>query len=202
MEYLKSGKFTPGASRKQCKRIENLSEHCVLIKDEIWYMEDPEKPNQRITKKKELIQDADLLGHFAAHETYLRLKEKYYWKKMIKEFKRIIRNCIQCRRYQLPQASPITAIFDRIAIDLVFGFRTTNKGLKGIPVITEYLSKFQDAIPIKTKTAEETEEHLLKYMCTFGAPKIILSDMGREFLKKITDLLLKRNGVERRITSA
>jgi hypothetical protein len=69
-------------------------------------------------------------------------------------------------------------------------------------VITEYLTKYPYAVPIKTKSAVEIAEHLLQYICLFGPPKVLLSDQGTEFLNKVVDELLKTSGVEHKVTSA
>ena len=39
----------------------------------------------------------------------------------------------------------------------------------------------------KSKNGEEKAAHLLYYMSIFGPPKIILTDQGKEFYKKIVD---------------
>ena len=51
-------------------------------------------------------------------------------------------------------ALPIRGSSDRIGIDLAFGLQVTTNGYKGILVITEYLTKFPYAVPIRSKTAD------------------------------------------------
>lgn len=69
-------------------------------------------------------------------------------------------------------------------------------------VITEYLSKFPYAIPIKSKTAEEIASGLFDYISLFGPPYEILSDQGKEFLNSVVESMLKMTGIEHRVTSA
>ncbi len=78
---------------------------------------------------------------------------------------------------------------DRIGIDLVGGLPDTPSGYKGILVITDALSKYPFAVPIRTKTAQEIAEKLFTYISLFGPPKIILSDQGTEFLNKTFKVL-------------
>jgi transposase InsO family protein len=99
------------------------------------------------------------------------------------------------------QALPVKGIFDRIGIDLVLGLPLTVDGYKGILVITEYLSKFPYAVPIRSKTADEIAEKLWAYISIFGPAKEIISDNGSEFINKVIDRLLAFSGIERRITS-
>ena len=85
---------------------------------------------------------------------------------------------------------------------VVTGLPTTTEGFNGLLVITEYLTKYPYAVPIKSKTADEIAEKLLVYISLFGPPKTILSDQGTEFNNAVVAKLVKATGVERRITSA
>jgi transposase InsO family protein len=69
-------------------------------------------------------------------------------------------------------------------------------------VITEYLSKFAYAVPIKSKTAKEIARHLWHYFCLVGPCAILSSDMGSEFLNSTIDEMLVLMGTERRHTSS
>lgn len=162
-----------------------------------------------IAERKDIIIKSHLLGHFQVYSTYQRLKEKYFWPKMIQDIERIIGNCDQCKRnqksivYNHPaNALEITRIFDRVGIDLILGLPETEEGFNGIMVITEYLSKYPLAKPIKSKNAEEIALILFEYICLFGPHKIVLSDQGTEFNNKLIDALLNLSGSERRVTSA
>ena len=50
-------------------------------------------------------------------------------------------------------AIPINDVMERVGIDLVLGLPLTDDGYNGVLVITEYLSKFAYAVPIKSKSA-------------------------------------------------
>ena len=127
---------------------------------------------------------------------------------MIKDIKKVIATCHTCIRHQ-PRAPiihsaialEVNGIFERVGIDLVGGVPTTTEGYTGILVITEYLTKYPYAVPIRTKTAEEIARELFIYISLFGPPKELLSDQGREFLNRIVDQLAKVCGAERRVTS-
>ncbi len=68
-------------------------------------------------------------------------------------------------------------------------------------VITEYLTKYPYAEPIRSKSAIATAEKLWQYITIFGPPKEILSEQDAEFLNEIMKNLTKNIGVEHRITS-
>ena len=121
----------------------------------------------------------------------------------------VLKSCETCARNQKEGelnhpaiALKVNGIFDRVGIDLVFGLPETPEGFVGVMVITDSLSKYPWAKPIKSKTAEEIAQVLKEYICIFGPPKIILSDCGREFNNEIIDTMLKNLGVVHRVTSS
>ena len=123
---------------------------------------------------------------------YNSLSQTYFWPKMREDIEHVINQCTTCLRNKKPRilehpamAIEPTGIFDRIGIDLVFGLPETNENYRGILVITEYVSKYPYAVPIRSKTAEEVAQHLFQYISIFGPPKILQSDQGTEFNNKL-----------------
>lgn len=56
--------------------------------------------------------------------------------------------------------------------------------------------------PLKTKSASEVGDIFWKYICLFGPSKIVISDMGTEFLNKVFEHIAKKAGIELRVTSS
>jgi len=180
--YLKNGKMKPGLSRKQVNRIKKLTENMVYdneteviyyVKKTGEYVEIPPKE-----KRKELVKIAHEFGHFQCDTTLARLKESYFWFKMMDDVKKGIQACVVCKENQLvgkldhpAKCLKISGIFDRIGIDLVLGFPITKEGFIGLLVIVEFFTKFRYAVPIKSKTALEIAEHLWKFFCLLGNVK-------------------------------
>jgi len=54
-----------------------------------------------------------------------------------------------------------------------------------IMVYQEHLTKFARLRALKLKMAEEVATNILDIFCIFGAPVILQSDNGREFVNKI-----------------
>ena len=187
MQFLTYGRHLEGSSKKRIKRIQKLAEHYKLAKDILWYRCDVSSPsfNLQVPPKElrnHIVAKAHLFGHFGKTSTFNYLKDKYYWPKMIDDVKQITNKCEVCLRnnhskiMQHPAiAIPVNEIFQRIGIDLVLGLPETEDGFKGILVVTEYLTKFPYAVPIKSKTSEEIASHLMVYISIFGPPKEILS---------------------------
>ncbi|CAF1103419.1 unnamed protein product [Brachionus calyciflorus] len=212
LHFLRYGKYPNGISKKTIKPIKCKVDNFKLENEILYYRKDinskfliwPKKAERR-----ELITKAHLFGHFQAASTYDKLKENNFWKNMINDVINVVRECITCQRHQKckilnhpAQALKVDGIFARIGIDLVFGLPVTEEGYKGIMVITEYLSKFPYAEPIKSKSREEIVQILWRYISLFGPTKIVLSDQGIEFNNKLVDGLIRWVGAEHKITSA
>ena len=213
LKFVMTGLHAKGLGIKQVRRIEKaapsycMQDQKILYRkaddSDIWLVVPP--PSER----KQLIEKEHLLGHFRTHTTYSRLRERYYWFKMIEDVEKFVANCGECRRnhvaptvHHSAKAIPVHRIFDQIGIDLVLGLPETADGNIGIVVITEYLTKFPFVRPIKSKSALEIAKHLWDYISLFGPPKSILSDQGTEFNNAVVDKLLKLSGIEHKVTSA
>ena len=88
-----------------------------------------------------------------------------------------------------------------MGIVLVFGLPGTVNEYNGSLLIKEYLNKYPYAVPIRSKTAIETAEKRFHYISMLRAPKEVLSDQGKELLKKVVYELSKICGIERKVTA-
>ena len=213
LHFLRHRRHIDGASKKQVRRVERLATQYVLENNTLFYRKEGEGGETHLAVPKMqdrmgIVKRAHLLGHFQEESTINRLKEKYFWPRMANDVAACIKNCLACIRSREGQtlehparSLQVSGIFDRIGIDCVFGFPIDEEGHCGVLVLTEYLSKYPMAFPLKSKTAEEIAKHLWKFISIFGPPKEILSDQGREFVNQVIDELLKRTGIERRVTS-
>jgi hypothetical protein len=191
--FMMYKKHKNGSSKTQVKRIEKQAQHFKLVDDRLFYRKDTDDdfyaldyPKQSL--RNSIAMDAHIIGHFQAQTTYDRLKDKYYWKNMMRTIKDVIDACAVCIRHQKKLcihqkafAILIKALFERIGIDLV-KLPKTKSGYNGAMVITEYLTKYAYEVPFRTKTAEEISRKLWVYISMFSPPKIMVGDKGTEFV--------------------
>jgi hypothetical protein len=213
LHFLQHGKHHNGLGKRHVKRISTVATHLKWEDDQLWYRKDVDDDNYLrvpgLEERLTLTTKAHLLGHFKQESTLKRLQERYYWPGMVKMVDSVIAQCTPCIRHQAPELKQhpaksltVSGIFDRIGIDLVLGLPECPRGYKGILVITEYLSKFPMAYPVKTKQASEVAQHLFDYISLFGPPKVILSDQGTEFVNETVNKLSELTGIERKVTSS
>ena len=101
LHYILYKKHKAGTSAKVVKRVlrdaqkYNYDGKTICLKRGKVDLKIPEKEDRN-----DIIINAHLLGHFQAQSTYDRLKEKFYWKNMIKDIKKVIATCHTCIRHQ------------------------------------------------------------------------------------------------------
>src|SRR5215471_7296821 len=72
-----------------------------------------------------LFHDHQISAHFGIQTTYEKIKERYYWKGMLKDIETYIKSCDQCQRRGRPRTKhelhpiPVKEPFYQIGIDLV-----------------------------------------------------------------------------------
>ena len=70
-------------------------------------------------------------------------------------------------------------------MDLIGPFPPTPRGSKFVLTMTDYFSKYVEAIPLPNKSAESVAKGIHKVYCRHGAPISIITDQGSEFTNKV-----------------
>ena len=97
----------------------------------------------------------------------------------------------------------VGVIRGRWHIDLAGPLPETVNGNRYILLAVEAFSGFPMAIPLKTKTAEETAQALVTHVFSiFGSPSQILSDQGGNFDADLMKEVLKIYGIYKSRTAA
>jgi hypothetical protein len=188
------------------KNINQQKEYC--IKDGMLYYNQSTKW-LRIIRKHEfeaimyLFHDHELSAHFATQVTYEKIREKYYWKGMLKDIETYVKSCDQCQRRGKPQGKhelhPIKVKypFYQIGIDIVGPLPRTEKGNKYIVVAMDYFTKWPEAKPIKEATAKEVSTFIFEdIICRHGCPQRILTDRGSHFNNQLVKILTEKFNIK------
>jgi len=77
-----------------------------------------------------------------------------------------------------------------VGMDLIGPFQPTADGHKFVLTMTDYFSKYVEAVPIPDKTAISVAQGIYKVYCRQGAPVSIICDQGKEFVNQICCTLL------------
>jgi len=163
----------------------------LLMHDERLVMPDTEH------LRTELIREAhDHLptAHPGPDKTYRLLRTRYYWRGMLADIIRYVRNCHPCRRSHIPRDKtpgwlhPLQ-IPDRPWQHLTMDYKSFPKDSHGhdsVFVIMDRLSKEATSIPCrKTDTSEDLARLFIPYVWRYTSfPDSIVSDRGPQFVSK------------------
>ncbi|CAF3273316.1 unnamed protein product [Rotaria socialis] len=130
------------------------------------------------------------VGHHGRDKTWEEVKCQYsctpYDAVMI-----FIKLCDACSNRQIfpkpPVGKPIISVsyLTRIQMDLIDMRSRPDGKFKWILHVKDHFTKFSWAYPLETKEAEPVAEKLLQQFYAFGAPHILQSDNGKEFVARI-----------------
>ena len=216
-EYKEHVDFLNGVTKiknkEYLKIIEKRSKE-LEIEDGILYKKTKKNQKVRIPTKQEIIPILYMMhthptgGHFGIETTYQKIIDKFYWKGMLGDITKYVRNCDSCQRrgkqgergYLYP--IKVEDAFDRIGIDFVGPLPKTARGNKYIIVAIDYLTKWTEAKALKEATAEKTADFIYKeIICRHGCPKIILTDRGTHFNNQMIQELCKNFEIEHKLSS-
>ncbi|XP_063994529.1 uncharacterized protein LOC135172231 [Diachasmimorpha longicaudata] len=151
-------------------------------------------------------------GHKGTTKTFNRLRQNFFWPSMRQDVIELIRNCRACQlkklvRVKTKQPMVITdtpkAAFDKIAMDMVGPLSKTKNDNIYILTIQDLLTKYSLAIPLKNGDSREIAIALVKnFICYFGAPKIILTDQGSNFISCLMKTIAKKFRIKQYHTTA
>lgn len=162
-----------------------------------------------------LIQEAHeqvSTAHPGRDKTYRLLRARYYWRGMLADLQRFIRNCHQCRRADVPRDKtpgllhPLP-IPERPWQHVTMDYKSQPKdkhGFNNVFVVMDRLSKQSICTPCyKTATAENMAsmyiQHIYRY---YGAPVSIISDRGPQFVSHLWREFCRILGIQLKLSTA
>lgn len=89
----------------------------------------------------------------------------------------------------------ITEPFKRVIVDCVGPFPRAKSGNQFLLTIMCSSTCFLEAVPLRNISALSITKALLKFLTTFGLPKVVQTDQGTNFLSKIFRQSLKSLGI-------
>jgi transposase InsO family protein len=129
------------------------------------------------------------------NRTVREIRKRYDWPNLKREVEGYVRKCPSSQvnktlgsRHKAPMEITTTARkpFESCAIDIVGPTTETSKGNRYILTFQDDLTKFVIAEPVQTQDAETlAREFVRNIILKFGAPELILSDQGSNFLSEL-----------------
>ena len=141
-------------------------------------------------------------GHLGEEKTLAKLRERFYWPGMTTSVHEWCQTCNSCMSRKGPQHARQGALenmkagypLEIMAMDIVGPLPTSKTGNKYILVISDYFTKWAEAIGIPNQEAITVATKLVDHVfCRLSIPTQLHSDMGAQFesqlIKDISALL-------------
>lgn len=150
-------------------------------------------------------------GHLGIEKVKRAIYRKYYWPRMHSDIVEYVKSCDRCqyaKRDFNPAKPPMNPMppaqkFERWHIDILGPQYKTNDGQEYILLCVDAYSRWVEGFPMKSQTAEETAKVLFREIFTrYGAPKVLFSDRGRNFMSKLVNALCEIFDITQHHTSA
>ncbi|POM67645.1 LOW QUALITY PROTEIN: Retrovirus Polyprotein [Phytophthora palmivora] len=152
-------------------------------------------------------------GHPGSYKTYVAVREKYYWPRMMKYIQRYCNTCEMCQRNKARQVKPPGLLqpldvprgrWIDISMDFVVSLPSSKDGYNAIMVIVDRLTKRAKFIATQTTdSAEDTANIFMKsYVKDHGLPKTIVSDRDSNFTSKFWQAVISAMGTQHNLSSA
>ena len=148
-------------------------------------------------------------GHGGIWKTMRSVQEAYVWPGMRAAVHSRLKQCAACQIHKpIPQRTAHQRMIDPkyphqvVGMDLTGPFCRTEKGHVYMFTLICHLTGWADAYPISNKRGETIADILHReYFPRYGAPEVLISDRGCEFVNSSVDALCKACDVERRTTT-
>ncbi|CAM5118606.1 unnamed protein product [Eretmochelys imbricata] len=118
----------------------------------------------------------------------IALTSKYYWPGMTKDITGWVEQCLHCRKAgkELNLDTTLKNIkvsqpWELVGMDLIGPLPATKKGYQYILAAMDYLTRWVDAFPLRTKSAYEVAKKIYSIIIKYGYVQRILTDGDPEF---------------------
>lgn len=149
-------------------------------------------------------------GHFKLNKMLNNIRRRFYWAHCKSDVEKWCRTCSICFSRDGPrqrirgklQLYNVGLPFERIAVDILGPLPRSTSGNRFVLVVTDYFSRWPEAIPLPNHKAETVAEALVSQVFSrFGIPLEIHSDQGRDFESQVFTLVMKLLGIHKTRTT-
>ena len=151
-------------------------------------------------------------AHLGFDKTYSAIRSKYYWPKMYSDIDAHVKTCNTCQKSKRNYGSdkaPLTPMpipsqpFSRLHMDIMGPLTTSSEGHKYILLVVCAFTGWCECFPLKTQESSVIAQILFaEIFCRYGAPDIIVSDRGKNFMSRLVAALCELFQVTRHHSSA
>ena len=211
LQFLRSGQHSSDSTRQERSRVAHRARLYVWQQQQLWRrmpggtlkLVPPPQDRRGIIQRIH-----EQTGHFGVRRTAHMVLSGHWWRTLHTDVAQQLSRCGVCDRVRSsfnslqPQLTPlpIEPMFYRWGFDLCGPFPVTARGYRWVFIAVEHFSKHVELVPLRNKTAEETEAAAAEVFCRFAAPAEVVTDGGGEWEGSHAELLASCF-IDHRITS-
>lgn len=177
------------------------------LKDDVKLMWVPPNFRNHVLK---LFHDPPSIGHSGMDRMAKAMKSEVYWTNMDADIQKYVRTCDLCQRFKCKKdrnpmrATPVPFdIFEDISLDVVGPVPISRNGYRYILVVQDRLSRWISFSPMSDTSAITTARTFLAdWVCSYGVPKKLITDQGRNFVSQTFRDLSEFLGIKQSKTTA
>ena len=153
-----------------------------------------------------LFRSHDQMGHQGIDMVYQRILKRFEWPGMKKACEKWVTACLSCqqvkdpRKLRFPLQSIESSEFNEVVQIDHQKICMTDSGYNQVLVMIDRFTKYAEAVPCITASAEETCDHLINtWIARHGCPMTFQSDNGTAFVGEPTKQLMRRHTTPRQM---
>lgn len=137
--------------------------------------------------------DSPMSAHQGIDKTFERIRKDYFWPRMFLDITEYVNSCPTCQKTKVSQKRAVGLLGGRIfeypwcvVCTDVMEFPRSRNGFTHLVVYQDLFTKWIELSPIRAangKNITATFDDLI--LTRWGAPRVLLSDNGREYINKL-----------------
>ncbi|XP_067862309.1 gypsy retrotransposon integrase-like protein 1 isoform X1 [Heptranchias perlo] len=215
-KYLSKGAYSKALSPLQKRSLRRYAANFAVEGGCLYYV-GPKKDEKREVvadreKRRQIFLEchfSDIGCHLGQKKTVHRIQCRYYWLGIVKDVVDWIKMCDTCQRAEQYKNMSrkfrplkVTRPWEILGFDLIGPFPETTRGNTYILTVTDYFTKWVEAIPIQKKDALSVARGLAATFYRFGASKDIFSNESRVFCDEVSKNLFEGWNINHKVTPA
>ncbi len=173
-----------------------------------WQVVVPREKREEVLRQ---LHDSPAAGHMGGYRTTERVKQSFYWVGIRRDVRQHCRRCDPCTAMKNRREAPKVPLkqhetgcpSERVAVDITGPFNTSKDGNKYVVVIGDYFTKWSEAYAIPNQEAATVAKAVVeRWINTWGAPRFLHSDQGRNFESELFRKIMEMLGVKKTRTTA
>ena len=156
----------------------------------------------QLYQTKLLFGSHDQMSHQGVDKVYTRIQKRFEWPGLKKACEKWISACLSCqqekdpRKLRFPLQSKESSGYNEVVQIDHQKICMTATGFNQVLVMIDHFTKYAEAAPCMTASAEETYDHLINvWIARHCCPITFQSDNGKAFVGDLTKELMKRSQV-------